>query len=295
MDPGLEVEPRLRAWAEAELGDPTLGGWTWTRLSSPTPGAPVVAGLARRGEDAGPREAAWVVKQHRAHRGFVQERDALRGWVPSGELGGAWVPRVRASNVELRAILLNRLPGSPVTSPADLDVHRAAGRFLAALHGLERPDPDRVPLADAIMRRLEGWRRRARLSAGESAIVDAHAPRPAWFEGVPRVPCHRDFSPRNWLWTGTTLGVVDFEHARLDLAHADLSKLAVDCWASEPGSREAFLAGYGRPLTGLDLLRLRACVVLHGLASLAWGQERGVVEHVDEGARALDLAARGFE
>jgi Ser/Thr protein kinase RdoA (MazF antagonist) len=274
----VQIDARLRAWVEAQLG----GARGWSRVAASAP----LFGVY------GPDGRAWVVKQHRSARAFAQEREAL-GWF-GHELGGARVPQLRAADVELRALVCERLPGQPVTGAAlpALDLHRAAGRFLASLHQLAQPDHDPMPVADALARRLETWRRRARLTPEQLALVDAHGPRPSLFAGAVRVPCHRDFAPRNWLWTGTQLGVVDFEHARLDLGLGDLCKLAVDCWDPHPPSKAAFLAGYGRDLSALEHAQLGALIVLHGLASLAWGQERGVVEHVDEGQRALGLAAR---
>src|SRR5690606_39401374 len=70
---------------------------------------------------------------------------------------------------------------------------------------ISQPDRDPMPVADALVRRLHAWRSRAQLTPEELAIVDAHGPQPSLFEGAVRVPCHRDFAPRNWLWTGVEL------------------------------------------------------------------------------------------
>jgi hypothetical protein len=268
------MRPEVREWVAGELG-PT---GPWVRLD------------AQRGSTAVFAVAGYdcIVKHFSSVRGFEQERRAL-AWC-SGELGGARVPRVIAAAPQLATLILERLPGAtpPEDAPA---VHHAAGHFLAALHRIELADDDPLPLGEALIRRTESWRRRAALDPKQARIVDHHGPRPELFAGARRVPCHRDFAPRNWLWDGETLAVIDFEHARPDLALVDLAKLCVGPWLWRPDCATAFFLGHGRVPDEQELAQLRAVVVLHGLASLAWGQERGVVDHVHEGCRALDVAA----
>jgi hypothetical protein len=81
-------------------------------------------------------------------------------------------------------------------------------------------------------------------------MIDAHLTALSLM-GVPRgVPCHLDFQPRNWLVnTCGDLSLVDFEHARVDLPVRDLVRLRFRIWPDRPALREAFLTGYGRPLT----------------------------------------------
>src|SRR5690606_14148538 len=134
------------------------------------------------------------------------------------------VPRLIADAPALATLILERLPGVSIEEPSPA-VHHAAGRFLAALHQLEISDDDPLLLAEALIRRTESWRRRAALEPAQARVVDEHGPRRELFAGVRRVPCHRDFTPGNWLWDGETLAVIDFEHARPDLALVDLAKL----------------------------------------------------------------------
>ncbi|PRP89883.1 homoserine kinase [Enhygromyxa salina] len=243
---------------------------------------------------------AVVVKCFDSPRLFAQERDALGRWLDvTGELGGARVPALVAVAPSERALVYARLPGvRPEPAGADADapaIHRAAGRFLAALHRLDIPDRDPLPLAEALARRYRSWARavaqiEGALDADQQRLVEELAPSAASFGAVTRVPCHRDFTPDNWLWDGRRLAVIDFEHARLDLALGDLAKLAVE-WPARPELRLAFFAGYGRSLSAADDTRLRIVVALHGLASLAWGLRHGAPRFVAEGQRALALAA----
>jgi Ser/Thr protein kinase RdoA (MazF antagonist) len=258
----------------------------WVRLDAAR-GSTAVFGLTSAdGRDR-------VVKQFRSPRAFEQERRALSQWFGDAKIGGARTPRLIADAPELAALILERLPGAAANQDSPI-VHSAAGRFLAALHQLEVIDDDPVPLAEALTQRTRAWLRRAAaaLEPEQARIVELHGPRPELFTDARRVACHRDFAPRNWLWDGERLAVVDFEHARPDLALVDLAKLCVGSWAQRPDLAVAFFAGYGRSPSDLEREQLRALVVLHGLASLAWGQERGDAELVMEGRSALALGAR---
>ena len=66
------------------------------------------------------------------------------------------------------------------------------------------------------------------------------------------MPCHRDYTPRNWLVKDGVQYVIDFEHARLDVWLADLARLHLGIWPDRPDLKEAFLAGYGRQLSDTD-------------------------------------------
>lgn len=269
----------LERWVEQRLG-PT---GPWVRLDARR-GSTTVFGLT--GADG--REC--VLKQYRSMRAFEQERRALSVWFAEVErVGEARVPRLIGDAPKLAALLVERLPGSTAQQPA-ANVHRAAGRFLAALHQLAVLDDDPLPLADALLRRTRSWLRRADLDPEQARIVAQHGPRSDLFATARRVPCHRDFAPRNWLWDGERLAVIDFEHARLDLALVDLAKLCVDAWAEQPDCAAAFFAGYGRLLSDLEREQLRALVVLYGLGCLAWGRGRADADSIAEGQRALALA-----
>lgn len=272
---------RVRAWVTEQLGP----SGPWTRLDAMR-GSTAVFGLTTA--DGHGR----VVKLHGSARGFEQERRALSQWDMQGA-EGARVPRLLAATSELAALILEQLAGEePNGDAAEApNVHRAAGRFLAALHRLEVGYEDPLPLAEALVLRTRAWLRRVSLEPEQARIIEEHGPRAELFAGAQRVACHRDFAPRNWLWDGETLAVIDFEHARPDLALVDLAKLCVGTWWRRPDCAAAFFTGYGRSLTDPERTQLRAAVVLHGVASLAWGHERGDLDLVSEGHRALALAA----
>jgi Ser/Thr protein kinase RdoA (MazF antagonist) len=94
---------------------------------------------------------------------------------------------------------------------------------------------------------------------------DRHEAEVETLSGLPcpgQVPCHRDYTPRNWLVKDGVQYAIDFEHARLDVWLADLARLHLGIWPDRPDLKEAFLAGYGRQLSDTDH------AILQGVAAL---------------------------
>ncbi len=156
-------------------------------------------------------------------------------------------------------------------------LHERAGGFLRALHELPVEDPDTVPLDEAYALRLSEWEGRAVGVVPSTLLVDV---RDAVSEALPllgaqrRVPCHRDYTPRNWLaGEDGELVVIDFEHARHDARLTDLQRLWTGLWRSRPELREAFLAGYGRELDEDEEGMLRRLSALWALSTVVWARE----------------------
>jgi hypothetical protein len=236
----------------------------------------------------GPSGAA-VFKRHAHARAFAQELTAYRDVLP--RLAGA--PKWLGADPDTLA--LSSAPGDRLSSGThdpqrEQAAHTAAGRFARALHDLPVPDDDPLPLADAIERRFAAWEDRSAglLTADErtslrrlAAAVDAFT--------APRVFCHRDFTPDNWLSEGTSVTVIDFEHARPDAAESDLIKLRAEVWSGRPDLRDAFLAGYG-PIGADARARLDVLLALHATATLAWAARHDDPEFRAKGQQALDAA-----
>ncbi len=79
------------------------------------------------------------------------------------------------------------------------------------------------------------------------------------------MPCHRDYTPRNWLIGASGLYVVDLEWSRPDVWISDLARLHLGIWENRPDLRDAFLRGYGRQLDDTDHCILQGCSVLTAL------------------------------
>jgi Ser/Thr protein kinase RdoA (MazF antagonist) len=80
-----------------------------------------------------------------------------------------------------------------------------------------------------------------------------------------RVPCHRDYTPRNRLVSTDGVHMIDFELSRADVWVNDLTRLESGPWRARPDLRAAFLSGYGREPGPADEAALRACRALTAL------------------------------
>lgn len=270
------------------------------------------------------RGGALVLKQHRHPRPFAQELAAYRDWLPrlTASRHGvslraeAWtspcsagdhlspgtsdlpllptcVPQLLGFDLGARALALTVAPGERLSLARSErpGAHAAAGRFLRDFHALPAADDDPVPLREAVAARLAEWHARAGglLSPAERDGLARLADRRDAFAGVARVPCHRDFTPDNWLLAGDALHVLDFEHARLDAPEADLVKLRAEVWSTSPALGHAFLAGHG-PLTVDAAARLDVLLALHAVATLAWAERHADTRFQALGRQALAVA-----
>jgi Phosphotransferase enzyme family len=219
------------------------------------------------------RGAAWFAKRHRERDRHDAEVTAYRRWVPA--LGGH-APRLHAADDSRSAIIVSAIPGKPAPWPAedpcalpDTDrlaeqsLHREAGVLLRRFHHAQPPLPwhnwsaakiaefeSLTPMASQLL----GTRDLALARAAVETLAGLPCPG--------QVPCHRDYTPRNWLLGGDVQYVIDFEHARLDVWPADLARLHLGIWPDRPDLKEAFLAGYRRQLSDTDH------AILQGVAAL---------------------------
>jgi hypothetical protein len=86
--------------------------------------------------------------------------------------------------------------------------------------------------------------------------------------------------------TGPFLAVIDLERSEPGPAVRDLVRLS-DAWHGRPELYEAFLAGYGRPLTPAEEARLVIDAALDSVSGIAYGSAHGDPELVERGRRTL--------
>jgi hypothetical protein len=170
--------------------------------------------------------AIWFLKRHRDQERYRAELTAYRQRVPA--LHDA-APRLRASDDSLQAVILSAVPGKaapwpateatgpPADRSAEQHVQREAGKVLRRLHGAQPPLPwpdfaeAKVQQFDRLKTAAAGLLRPQELNrAGEQVKALDQIPAP------PRVPCHHDYTPRNWLVSHGALHVIDFEWSGLD-------------------------------------------------------------------------------
>ncbi len=184
--------------------------------------------------------------------------------------------------------MISAIPGEPVSWPAparprpgsirhaaELAVHRDAGTALRLLHDAQPPLPctdlgsAKTAELDQLAPQAAGLltRRELTFARSEAAALTATG-------GACLVPCHGDYTPRNWLADGDTVRIIDFEWARLDAPLADLARLHLGIWHARPDLRAAFLDGYGQ-LDDADSGVLRGCSAVMAVWLVVKAHETG--------------------
>ncbi len=241
--------------------------------------------------EVGCERGVFFVKVYERKRKYEQEVKACGVWVRGMDAWEGRTPRLAATHEDdargewagmYTAVRGERAEGCGLSAEEWRQMHRQAGEFLKGLHGLRVEDEDAVGLTEAIGARWEEWRTRAEaggaLSAEEMRWMSERAQDVKAFAGETRVACHRDFHPRNWMVEGRAggekrLGVIDFEHARLDAAMMDVVRLWAEEWPVRAGCEAAFWEGYGRMKSARDEAQLRVLGALHALATVTWAAQ----------------------
>jgi Ser/Thr protein kinase RdoA (MazF antagonist) len=217
------------------------------------------------------RGVTWFAKRHRERDRYEAEVSAYRQSVPA--LSGH-APRLHAADDLRSAIIVSAIPGEPVRWPATdhcalSDTDRLAEQALQREAGVLRRFHDAQPplpwdhLGAAKIAGFNGLMPMASELLGKRDLALSRA-EVETLRGLPcsgQVPCHRDYTPRNWLVKDGVQSVIDFEHARLDVWLADLARLHLGIWPDRPDLKEAFLVGYGRQLSDTDHAILQPSVV----------------------------------
>jgi len=209
---------------------------------------------------------------------------ALRAVAASGLADRVAMPRLLAAAPAAGALVLDYLPGAPVTdwTPA---VHDGVAAVLAAVHDTVLDGvPAWSPRRDvAKLDRLMGL-----LALAEPAAADALVPAAAALTGLlPEVAArtttiHRDFTARHILrGPGGGVGVLDWDSVSTGPPEKDLATLAASLGAAAPALLDRYERATGRPLdrelvTGLvQIQRLTRAVrrLLAGERPPAWAAQ----------------------
>jgi aminoglycoside phosphotransferase (APT) family kinase protein len=131
------------------------------------------------------------------------------------------------------------------------------------------------------------------IDGDELATLHAACERIPAFKGQPPVPCHRDYCAANWLVDehGTWAGVIDFEFAYWDVRVTDFSRDPDWAWVLRPDLADAFLEGYGRPLTPAEEQQLLVARASYALGAVLWGRDHAFYGFAREGHAALAYLA----
>lgn len=256
------------------------------------------------------RASCHFVRAHRNRPFWETEVHAYERWASAF---GDRAPKLLAvREEEPLAIVISGLPGramkeAELTASQQRAAWRDAGRALAALHdsavgeyfGPCRRDgsPATEPIPDAvryISADLEGQLDRGiqkgYLSEVEMGVIRAARDLTTVFQGERPVPCHHDYAPDNWLVAddGTWAGVIDFEFARWDVRITDFARHPDWEWMTQSDLLEAFVDGYGQPLTAKREKQLLVARVQYALSAVVWGSDNAYHGFAKEGHQALE-------
>lgn len=171
-------------------------------------------------------DAEWFVKCHDDHEWFSHEVHAYHRWV--GAIGDR-APRLRAHDVEHRVLVVSALRAEGPQDWHDGDVRRDAGMILRRLHAAESFGPF-DDMAAVKHDELDRWLHRGggAVTAVEAGIARACVRELAWLPTPDRVPCHHDYTPRNWVIDHRRVQVIDFEETYPDAWMSDIVRLTSD-------------------------------------------------------------------
>jgi hypothetical protein len=228
----------------------------------------------------------YVVKQHATRSKHEREVHAYRHWTC---VLGSRAPALKAVDDPAMVIITSALPGQAHSGDLPASAHRQAGALLRRFHDAE--PPRELPWFPGWLRDRAGhWgdQAAALLSAADAAIIESHLAALAEAEALSGGPCHLDFQPRNWLITKSGgVSLIDFEHARIDLPTRDFVRLRFRTWEARPDLRDAFLDGYGRPLTESEDQLVWHLGAIDALTALARGHETANPELTVSGRATL--------
>ena len=290
--------------SEQGMNDHSSLNPTWQGLAARHVGGVIdaIQSLAPRVWKVSGPKGIVVLKQSSSAKAFRQENEALHAWAERARQSDVLsVPRLLESceRSEERALVIEWVRSRKV--PVDEELLGRAGRALRLWHEIhEAGSTDPLDPAEAMHARahhaaktIEGLALSLQSRRHLASLMDD------WtvFSGRPRVFCHRDFEPRNWLIDQADgFWLIDLEHARHDDWLADLVRLREGLFAEAPQLEVAFFEGYGRQLDDNDRLCLDRWEVLHALQTLAWAQRHDDHQFVKRARSRLNarLAEDGF-
>lgn len=162
------------------------------------------------------------------------------------------------------------------------------------MHDLPYVDIDSLPLGDALKKRFKTTAKNAArfVTDEELAWVEQAINELAEDESLVRVPCHRDFSPRNWLVdlnNNNAFSVIDFEHAIPETALADLIKLYTQYWPDRDDLCVSFWQGYEADKRESLTSQIAKFNGLYSLGTIVWALMHGDRLFEQYGREALQI------
>lgn len=228
-----------------------------------------------------------IVKSHNDDDRNQFEVAAYQRWVPAI---ADRAPALVAHDDEGKVLVVTKLDAGSPAPELPASVHADAGRVLRRFHdGGEAIVDERW--AEQRLANLRTWIERmpeGLVDADDVAFVEREAAVLRELPPPSMVPCHSDFQPRNWLVDDDgKVFVFDFEKARHDWWTHDIQRMWWREWLDRPDLRDAFLEGYGRALTDVELAGLRANSARGHLVQIVWATQHGDAPFAAEGRAQL--------
>jgi hypothetical protein len=229
---------------------------------------------------------SWFVKRHTDPEWYWSELSAYRRWVPALADRG---PVLFAHDDSLLVLVVSALHASGTQDWHDHNVCYDAGSVLRRLHDGESFGPW-DDIAAAKQAEVQKWARRGQgiLTPTELdfAMTCASAldtlPKPA------RVPCHRDYTPRNWIIDGGRVQVIDFEEMSPDAWLTDIGRTRFGFWRDETHLTDVVLDGYGHCLSDDEAAVMTFLFVVTAVRFIVLGAELGKHNLVTRTHEVLD-------
>ncbi len=98
----------------------------------------------------------------------------------------------------------------------------------------------------------------------------------------------------HWIVTGSTLRIIDFEHARADWSFVDLERVASSIPLDRSDLWSAFLSGYGLTLDGTEQALLKRLQFHATLSRVVWAVEHKDAELENSGMVVVHGVKSGF-
>ncbi len=232
----------------------------------------------------------WFLKRHTVDDTYRAEVTAYERWTPS--LRGR-APDLHAADERLLALIITALPG---TTPGDWqrpELMDQAGRLLHRFHESETCPQDHDTISEKLAE-LDQARSQAP-DLLDDHILDFARAQLDGLRGITsprRVPCHRDYSPRNWLIHDERMYLIDFGDSGMDAWINDFGRLFIG-WRLGGDLKAALVRGYGCEPTAEDLAVLHASYTARLVSHVVFAHEHGYAQAEAACRQVLDELISG--
>lgn len=225
----------------------------------------------------------WPGSWQREHAAYRQLASLLSSVAPSFEL-----PHLVDACEAEHSLTLSRVRGCHrETGEIALPAWERAGRVLAEFHRFGAGaggSHDTMSMHEAFSRRLQAIESDLPTELSDELRIVVQGVRRALARcesaGAPRVFCHRDFRPRNLLWSNDVEpALIDLEHARWDFPAVDFARLPqfwpsqwpAGCDVSRADALRAFQSGYAERFALPEPAEIEIGAALFALGTFSWG------------------------